>query len=79
MIWATCILWTEYAGVELEGPIPEEIKKHLDEHGGHRERIVSHIPDFATEMKAMNNRGEYVVFFVTYNCAMEFPCQFHRK
>ncbi|XP_053381809.1 uncharacterized protein LOC123540018 [Mercenaria mercenaria] len=56
-------LMEEYAGVELEGAIPDEIKQHLDKHGGHRERIVSNIPDFAREMKEFNdkeklNRGD---------------------
>jgi hypothetical protein len=51
----------EYAGVELEGAIPDEIKQHLDKHGGHRERIVSNIPDFAKEMQQYNNKGnEYL-------------------
>ncbi|WAR16188.1 hypothetical protein MAR_030782 [Mya arenaria] len=30
-----------FAGVELEGALPDEIKRHLDKHGGHRERLVT--------------------------------------
>ncbi|KAL4218127.1 hypothetical protein ACF0H5_022863 [Mactra antiquata] len=34
-------LMEEYGGVELDGKIPHEIKRHLDEHGGTREQIIT--------------------------------------
>ncbi|XP_052763049.1 uncharacterized protein LOC128205452 isoform X2 [Mya arenaria] len=34
-------LMEDFAGVELEGALPDEIKRHLDKHGGHRERLVT--------------------------------------
>ncbi|KAH3709671.1 hypothetical protein DPMN_069134 [Dreissena polymorpha] len=56
------MLMEEYAGVELEGALSDEVKRHLDlQHRtkGHTDAPVrSTIPDFAAEMKKLLSKGE---------------------